>query len=232
MNNKDELYPLQWNRRKESLITTLVGTIPLSPGFTLRKLLYPTIFKRMGSSVYIQPGVEFIRACCIEIGNKIGIGRGVRLQSHCLNSRICIKDWTGIDRGVDISVRGGGYIEIGERTHIGCYVCLAGGDIKIGQDCLIASHSGIYATNHNFADPTRIIRDQGSTRKGIVIENDCWLGHGVIVLDGVTIGQGSVIGAGAVVTRNILPYSIAVGIPAKVIDQRKCKSETLAKFEV
>lgn len=95
------------------------------------------------------------------------------------------------------------------------------GPIKIGQNCLIGSHSGIYGNNHNFADPNHLIFEQGITCKGIVIEDDCWLGTGVKVLDGVTIGQGSVIGAGAVVTKNIPPYSVAVGVPAKVVSQRK-----------
>ncbi|MBW4645979.1 MAG: acyltransferase [Goleter apudmare HA4340-LM2] len=85
---------------------------------------------------------------------------------------------------------------------------------------MIAAHSGIYANNHNFADPTIPMSKQGVSRKGIVIEDDCWLGHGVTVLDGVTIGKGSVIGAGAVVNKDIPPFSVAVGIPARVIKSR------------
>ncbi len=74
--------------------------------------------------------------------------------------------------------------------------------------------------NHNFADTSQKIIDQGVTCKGIVIEDDCWLGFGVKVLDGVTIGKGSVIGAGAIVTKDIPPFSIAVGVPARVIKSR------------
>ncbi|NJM73600.1 MAG: acyltransferase [Scytonema sp. RU_4_4] len=112
-------------------------------------------------------------------------------------------------------------ITIDEDTYIGPYVCIAGpGDIKIGKACLIAPHSGIFANNHIFADPTRRIGDQGVTRKGIVIKDDCWLGHNVTVLDGVTIGKGSIIGAGSVVSKDIPPYSIAVGAPARVIKSR------------
>ena len=54
-----------------------------------------------------------------------------------------------------------------------------------------------------------------------MIEDDCWIGSGVRILDGVTIGHGSIVGAGAVVTKSIPPYSIAVGVPAKVVSQRK-----------
>ncbi len=103
-------------------------------------------------------------------------------------------------------------------------MCIAGpGDIKIGKDCLIAAHSGIFANNHIYSDPTQLIMSQGVTRQGIVIEDDCWLGSGVKVLDGVTIGRGSVVGAGAVVTKNIPPFSIAVGVPARVIKRRQDK---------
>lgn len=85
---------------------------------------------------------------------------------------------------------------------------------------MIASLSGIYANNHNFADPELPIVQQGLSCQGIDLEDDCWIGSGVRVLDGVTIGRGSVVGAGAVVTANIPPLSVAVGVPAKVASQR------------
>ncbi|MBW4484855.1 MAG: acyltransferase [Tildeniella torsiva UHER 1998/13D] len=86
---------------------------------------------------------------------------------------------------------------------------------------MIASHCSMYANNHGFNDLTRPMHSQPLTTLGITIEDDCWLGTGVRVLDGVTIGIGSVIGAGAVVSRDIPPYSIAVGVPARVIKSRK-----------
>jgi serine acetyltransferase len=95
------------------------------------------------------------------------------------------------------------------------------GDVRIGQNCMIAGQCGVIANNHIFSNPHIPIREQGVTREGIVIEDDCWLGMGVKVLDGVTIGMGSVIGVGTVVTKNVPPFSIAVGVPAKVIDSRQ-----------
>ena len=74
--------------------------------------------------------------------------------------------------------------------------------------------------NHIYDDPKISIRLQGIRANGIKIEDDVWLGVGSTVLDGVTIGKGSVIGAGAVVTKNIPPYSVAVGVPANVIKER------------
>jgi acetyltransferase-like isoleucine patch superfamily enzyme len=106
------------------------------------------------------------------------------------------------------------------------------GNITIGRDTMIASHTGIYANNHGFADLNVPIALQEVSAKGIEIGEDCWIGSGVRILDGVSIGRGSVIGAGAVVTKDIPPYSIAVGVPAKVIARRDgnlSKQEAIAQ---
>ncbi len=216
----------RWMRLREVLVTTSLGWIPtIALGAKLRNILYRTIFARIGSSVYIGQGAEFLGTSCIEIGNKVHIFQDVRIDARGhQNNKICLGEQVALERGVEIGALENTYLHIDEGTFIAPYVCIAGpGDIKIGKHCMIASHSGIYANNHNFADLTVPIRQQGVTRKGIIIEDNCWLGHGVTVLDGVTIGQGSVIGAGAVVTKDIPPFSIAVGVPAKVIRSRKDK---------
>jgi len=213
----------KWMRLKEVLVTTFVGEIPaVALGAVWRRLLYPTIFAKLGKSVYIQNGVEFFGASCIEIGDGVHIFRGVRLDGRSQNNRICLKSGVALERGVDIGALENSYIEIGTDTFIGPYTLIAGpGNIKIGNNCLIAGNVGIFANNHKFADPVQNIRDQGVSRKGIVIEDDCWIGHAVTVLDGVTIGRGSVIGAGAVVTKDIPPMSVAVGVPAKAVASRQ-----------
>lgn len=247
--------PSTWLKLKESLVIGLVEWIPRQPGILLRNLLYRNVFKRIGKSVKIKRGVELFSAWSIEIGNEVTIHRHVALNSYghnnriiigdrvrlepnvCVNSsgqnsKIRLKDGVLLGRGVDISSLDDGYIEVGENSFIGPYSCVAGpGHIRIGKGCLIAAHSGIFANNHTFADPTRYIGEQGVTCKGIVIEDDCWLGAGVKVLDGVTIGRGSVIGAGAVITKDIPPFSIAVGVPAKVISQRKNSHEHLTEVD-
>ncbi len=239
-----------WLYRKESILTALVEWIPRAPGIVLRNWLYRSLFAKIGNSVRIQPGVELVQPRHIEIGNNVTINRGVYLSSAATNktqvgnNSVCLEDRVNLgfgvqintfgnnsqihlrkqvilNRGVDLRAFDEGYIEIDECTYIGPYTCMAGpGPITIGKNCLIGSHSGIYGNNHNFADPQRNIAEQGITCKGITIEDDCWLGTGVKVLDGVTIGHGSVIGAGAVVTKDIPPYSVAVGVPAKVISRR------------
>ena len=94
------------------------------------------------------------------------------------------------------------------------------GSIEIGNDSAIGPNSVIRAADHIFTDQDRLIREQGHASGSIVIGDDCWLGANVVVLRNVTIGRGSVIGAGAVVNRDIPAYSIAVGVPARVIGSR------------
>lgn len=207
---------------KESIITTFLGGIPnLFLGPTFRKSVYRSIFSKMGASVYIQNGVEFLGTDAIQISDHVHICRNVRINARGVNNVVKIGARTSLQHGADIRALDCSHIEIGEGSFIGPYVCLAGpGDIRIGNHCSIASHSGIFANNHKFADPSQTIHAQGLSRKGIVIEDNCWLGHGVTVLDGITIGEGSVIGAGAVVSKDIPRGSVAVGVPAKVISNR------------
>jgi acetyltransferase-like isoleucine patch superfamily enzyme len=221
MNNQQ--YSAKIQRFQELLAITAFGNIPaLLLGAKLRNLVYKTIFARLGHPVYIQHGVEFISTCNIEIGNGVYIFKGVRLDAKGHpNNKLHLADGVVLERYVEIGCLENTYIDIDVETFIAPNVCIAGpGNIKIGKRCMIAAHSGIYANNHNFTDPILPIKYQGVTRKGIVIEDDCWIGHGVTVLDGVTIGKGSVIGAGAVVTKDIPPFSVAVGTPARVIRSR------------
>ncbi|MFB2938276.1 DapH/DapD/GlmU-related protein [Aerosakkonemataceae cyanobacterium BLCC-F154] len=211
------------SRFKESLLVGLLEWMPSPLGKVMRRVLYRSIFQRIGKSVQIQMGVEITNAAGMEIGNGTRIDRYVRLRNVGSDCQIRVGDGVRLNRGVDIRVHTGcnGRVEIGDRTVIGTYSCLSGSTIIIGNDCLIAPHVGLFANNHVFTDPNRKIREQKHTYKGIIIEDDCWLGMGVKVVDGVTIGEGSVIGAGAVVTKNIPPYSIAVGVPAKVVGSRQ-----------
>ena len=113
-------------------------------------------------------------------------------------------------------------ITIGKNCSIHPFCELRGrGGLTIGNDTRIGTGSAFYPNNHIYKDPDIPIRLQGETYEGITVGNDVLIGANVKVLDGVTIGNGCVIGAGSVVTKSIPPYSVAVGVPAKVIKQRK-----------
>ncbi|MGD1900485.1 MAG: acyltransferase [Phormidesmis sp.] len=214
-------------RAAEGTVFALLSSLPLFPGRLLRRLAYRLLFTDVGAFAYIQTGVSFVGSSQISLGSSIHLHHGVRIRSINHHSSIFIADHVNLDAGVDIKAC---YqdIEIGQHTYVGPYTCISGGSIKIGDNCLIASHCSIYASNHIFQDPTINIREQKSSFKGIIIGEDCWIGSGVRIVDGVTIGKGSVIGAGAVVTKDIPPYSVAVGVPAKVISQRD--ANTPARF--
>lgn len=94
------------------------------------------------------------------------------------------------------------------------------GNVKIGDDTIIGPNVTIISENHNFFDLDSLIRMQGVSRKGIQIGNNCWLGANVTVLDGVKIGSGSIIAAGAVVNIDIPCNTIAGGVPARVLKTR------------
>lgn len=113
-------------------------------------------------------------------------------------------------------------LSIGKNVSFSRFVIIdsRGGEIKIGDYCMIGPFAQLYAVDHRFNDKSVPMRHQGHVGGSIIIEDDCWLGANVIVTKDVRIGKGSVIGANSVVTRDIPPYSIAVGAPAKVIKKR------------
>lgn len=119
---------------------------------------------------------------------------------------------------------GFGKIQIGDRTWIGQYNNLraGGGDIIIGRDCLLSQFCSLVATNHACRRDRPIVTQGANTeRSGVLLEDDVWLGAGVSVMPGVTIAHGAVIGANAVVTRDVPPYEIWGGVPAKRLGERE-----------
>lgn len=115
----------------------------------------------------------------------------------------------------------GGNIYIGDDCTVQHNCILYGhGNLKIGNSVRIAAGTIIIPANHIFTSITEPIYTQGLTKKGIIIEDDVWIGANCTILDGVTILKGSVIGAGSVVTKNVDRYSIVAGNPAKLIKKR------------
>jgi acetyltransferase-like isoleucine patch superfamily enzyme len=161
----------------------------------------------------------------LRVGRNVAIGRDVSMQ--CLGRRgVRLDDNVRVREGCSVIVTSilsepGIGLHIGCNTYIGPGCILgAGGGIVIGRNVTLGAHVDVLAENHQFDDLTRPINEQGVCRRGIRIEDDCWIGNRAIVLDGVTVGRGSVIGAGAIVTRDLPPFSVAAGNPARVLRQR------------
>lgn len=172
----------------------------------------------------IGKGINLSRSAHIHDSRAISLGSKVWVESHVtlspMGGTISIGDSTHILSYAMLKGFGGN-INIGDHctVHPFCMLC-GGGGLKIGNSVRIAAHTVIMPSNHVFEDPKTPIRLQGIRAEGIIIKDDVWLGTGVRVLDGITIGKGSIVGAGAVVTKDVPDYAIVTGVPARVTGWR------------
>lgn len=125
-------------------------------------------------------------------GKNVDIGRKVKLSSH---------------------------ITLGENSGIGDEAYIQG-QVIIGDNVMMAPRVAIIASNHEFRRKDISMNKQGSNESPVVIGNDVWIGFGAIILAGVHIADGAIIAAGAVVTKDVNPYTVVGGVPAKYITSR------------
>jgi acetyltransferase-like isoleucine patch superfamily enzyme len=184
------------------------------------------IFVRSPGLIFVGTGVRIKHAHLVNAGRNLILEDGVYLNALSANG-ITMKDNVTIARNSTIVCTGviahkGVGVSIGKNTGINANAFIGGqGGIAIGDNVILGPGVMIFSENHVFADADTAIKDQGVSRVGVVIGNNCWVGAGVTILDGVNIGEGCVIAAGSVVTKSIPSNSIAKGIPAKV-----CKGRT------
>lgn len=171
---------------------------------------------------YISPKAQ-IDCPNLQVGAHCYIDDHVTIFSHDDSGRVILDDKARVRRGTMIEVGWGGKVIIGEDSGMYPFCTLYGflSSVRIGKRVGIAAYCSLVSAQHAFSDLNESTIRQGLYTKGdIVIEDDVWLGIGVRVMDGVRIGKGAVVGANAVVTKDIPPYSIAVGVPARVIGKR------------
>ena len=150
------------------------------------------------------------------LSKKCYFGKGVNLEGN-----VAFGKHLAFDDNVEVRNRTKDSSYIGDYTSINRNTVIRG-KFRIGKYCAIAPNCTIIGVNHSFSRTDIPIKQQGlNNRGGIIIEDDVWIGANCVVLDGVTIGMGSVIGGGSIVTKNIPPFSIAVGNPCKVIKSRQ-----------
>jgi len=165
----------------------------------------PSDFQKIGTNVIFENGILVFHPENIEIGNNVYIGHRTILKGYRKNKFI-----------------------IGNNTWIGqnSFFHSAGG-IQIGKNVGIGPMVKILTSNHKDENIERPIIFNDLEFKKVIIEDNCDIGIGAIILPGVTIGKVAIIGAGAVVTKDIPPYSVAVGVPAKVIRHRRNKDSSI-----
>lgn len=173
----------------------------------------------LGNNVKIRHAYQLSAGKNLILEDQVSINalseNGIVLGNHVSIARDSILFCTGI-----IAQKGTG-ITIGDRTGISARAYLAGqGGITIGNDVIMGPNVQLFSENHNFSDLNLTIKEQGVNKHAVFIGNNCWLGGGVTILAGVTLGDGCVIAAGSVVTKSFPANTVVAGVPAKVIKTR------------
>lgn len=179
--------------------TLLTSGKSLSEIWRIGRLVLRARF-RLRSCTYVGPYTRLLGRPYIRNGGTIVIGERVVIHSIIVPSELSAVD--------------GGAIEIGDRTFLNYGLLITAHElVRIGRDCLIGHHVTLMDNNlHDLVD-----RRRAPPSQPVVLEDNVWLGDRVIVLPGVTIGHGSVIGAGSVVVKDVPAESVAVGNPARVV---------------
>lgn len=206
--------------RYELLMLT-VNDLPGMAGLFLRQKLYRSLFGSMGKRVLLGRGLTLRQPQRVHLGDGAIIDDACMFNVRGEESRLVIGRGVFIGRCTYLNARGGS-IEIGDHANLSSHIRVGTySRVLIGRHAIIAAFCYIGGVDHR-TDRTDIpMALQGCLDKGgVVLEDDVWLGAGVIVNDGVTIGKGAVVGAGSVVTRDIPPYAVAYGVPARVVRSR------------
>jgi acetyltransferase-like isoleucine patch superfamily enzyme len=204
----------------EQTVMAAVGWVPTVVGVGLRAVLYRMILKMNGMAA-IERNVRLRYASNIRLGSGSYIDENVYI--HACPAGVEIGDNTYVMHGAVLHVYNfrdlpHAGIRIGRDSLIGEYTVIRGqGGVTIGDRVYTSPMTQLIAVNHVFDDPTRPFVDQGITAEGIVIEDDVWLGANAVITDGVRVGRGAVVAASAVVTKDVPPYTVVGGVPARVI---------------
>jgi acetyltransferase-like isoleucine patch superfamily enzyme len=164
----------------------------------------------------------FILKYRIKYAYKMKFGYFVHRKARLENKKfIVIKKYAEIQEYVIIKTYRNP-VEIGKFTQINPFTVIYGGNgVYIGDNVMIAPHCMIASGNHDYKQLDKPMRHAGDLSKGpIVIEDGVWIGANSTITDGITIGHNAVVSANSVVTKNVAPFDIVGGVPAKVISNR------------
>lgn len=185
-------------RLLEEVLIAMCGWIPTKAGMAARLVLWRPLFCYCGR-------VRFGTGLTLQGCSRIGLGEGVRVGANC---RLYA------ERGT---------LELGEETALSPDVTVDASDgfIRLGKQVAVGPGTVIRAADHCFNRHDLPIMRQGHRYGEVIVEDDVWIAANCTLTPGIRIGHGAVIGAGAVVTRDVEPYAIMGGVPARVIGSRR-----------
>jgi len=204
----------------EQGLQMLAGWIPTVLGIGVRALLYRLMLRSDGWAA-VESGVRLRFAGNIRLGEGCYLDHGVYV--HACPGGVAIGDRSIVMHGSVLHVYNfrnlpDAGIQIGADSLIGEYNVIRGqGGVRIGDRVYTSPMTQIIAVDHVFDDPERPFVEQGITARGIVIEDDVWIGANAVITDGVRVGRGAVVAAGAVVTADVPPHTVVGGVPARVL---------------
>jgi acetyltransferase-like isoleucine patch superfamily enzyme len=175
----------------------------------------------VGSAVRLEPSV-LIRGNVggLVLGSRVHLARGVVLRVEASHGRLRLGDDTTVHQYSLLRTQQG-WIDIGHHVSVHPFGIINGeGGVRIGDDVRIGPRVTILSSTHTYGDPDVLVRCQPTQPLPVVIDDDVWVGTGVTVLGGTTIGRGAVIGAGAVVNQDVAPFVVVAGVPARPVGTR------------
>ncbi len=208
------------------LPTTALITLLKERGLAWGRGLWrrPTLGACAGS-LFVGRRVQLLNTRLLRLGRGVTLEDDVKIDALSrggvfLGDNVSIGRFSVIECTGAITHLGRGF-HIGANSNLGDYNFVgAAGGVRIGANVLIGQNVRFHSENHLFSRTDLPIKAQGVSHQGILVEDDVWLGAGVTLLDGVRVGQGAVVAAGSVVTKDVPPFAVAGGAPAQVLRYR------------
>lgn len=209
------------------LPTTAMVTLIKERGLALaRGAVRRPFLASCAGSFFIGRRVQLLNTRSLHVGRSVTIEddvkidalsrEGVWIGNNVAIGRFSVIECTGVITNLGRGFRIGANSNLGDYNFVG-----AAGGVSIGQNVLIGQGVRFHSENHVTARTDIPMKAQGVTNRGIMVEDDVWLGSGAILLDGVRVGAGAVVAAGSVVTKDVPPFAVVGGAPAQILKYRK-----------
>ena len=206
-----------WALIRYEVIITIASRMPGALGLFLRSRLYPLLLGACGRNVFFGADITLRHPNKIRIGDDVVVDDGCVLDAKgSSNAGITIGNGVFLGRQTSLNTKDGDIVlEDGVNISVFCTVFSAS-QVRCGKNTLIAAYTYLVGGGHDMSNTDTAIIDQERPSAGITIGHNGWIGTGVSILDGVTLGHDVVIGANSVVTKDVDDFTVAAGSPAVI----------------